>query len=379
MDSRITPPIVNTAAGLRELISDLKGHSLIAVDTEMDCFYHYYNKVCLLQISAGNADYLVDPLCLDLEPLNEIFSDPGCTAVFHAGVNDVPHLYKDHHIVFSSIYDTYASAELLNLPNKGLAGLVKEYFDIEIDKKYQKADWTVRPLSPEMDHYARYDTRFLISIWEHIKPMLMDAGLWDTALQSFRSIVGTRLAEHVFNPDGWTGIKNARSLDPGSYAVAKRIYICREKLAQKHDLAVFRVFPDHVVVKLALDRPRSLSDLEAEFCGSKYWESILCWHTAILDAVFEGIADGMIPWPADKSRKGQRMTKEQIQAYERLREWRNTMTGKGLISPALLTNKMLAAIVHRMPRSVKELMSMDISSAVILKENGSEIIELLKG
>lgn len=46
---RSVPPIIDSTTRLQELVADLRGQKLIALDTEMDCYYHYYEKVCLVR------------------------------------------------------------------------------------------------------------------------------------------------------------------------------------------------------------------------------------------------------------------------------------------------------------------------------------------
>lgn len=377
MDSHRTPPIVDTVEALHSLIEELRGIELVAIDTEMDCCYHYHDKVCLLQISSYDTDYLIDPLNLDLSPLNEIFSAPNCTAIFHAGNNDVPHLRRDHNIVFNRIFDTYVAAELLNLPSKGLAGLIKLYFDVDLDKQYQRADWTIRPLPPEMDHYARYDTRFLIELRELLLPKLEEANLLGVAERMCEGILKTRLHHKEFSPDNWVNVKNVRSLYASSYSVLRALYIWRDQLARKFDLAPYRVLSDYSLVRLAECAPETTEEVLDFFAKSSHLEMMTQVSDSLLEAVQKGIEEGPISWPQEKRQLANRFSEKQQQLFNRLRSWRNKYAQAGKINSALLTNKMLGVLVAELPKSKSELEKLDIASPDLIQEYGAKILEII--
>ncbi len=377
MDSHHTPPIVDTVEALHSLIEELRGIKLVAIDTEMDCCYHYHDKVCLVQLSSQDTDYLVDPLHLDLSPLNEIFNDPNCTAIFHAGSNDVPHLRRDHNIVFNRIFDTYVAAELLDLPSKGLAGLIKLYFDIDLDKQYQRADWTIRPLPPEMDHYARYDTRFLIELRELLLPKLEEANLTSVAERMCEGILKTRLNHKEFSPDNWVSVKNVRNLHAASYSVLRSLYIWRDQLARQFDLAPFRIMSDYSLVRLADCAPETTEEVLAFFAKSSHLEMMTKVSNSLVDAVRRGREEGPISWPQESRREGHHFNEKQSHLFDRLRSWRNKYAKAGKINSALLTNKMLGILVANSPKNQAELEKLDIASPDLIKEYGSKLLEII--
>lgn len=376
MISRVTPPIVDTYAALAQLIKELSNCKVIAVDTEMDSYYHYYEKVCLVQLSTEQADYLVDPLHLDLSPLNSIFDVDDCVCIFHAGSNDVPYLYRDHRLVFKNIFDTYVAAELLQLPSKGLAGLIKQYFDIEVDKKYQRADWTIRPLSVDMDNYARGDTRYLIELRAILLEELSKRNLLEVAQRSFANISKIRIHPKNFSVDDWIHVKNVRELSPSSYGVMRRLYVWREQLAKKLDLSVFRVLPDYVLVNIAQHKPTTFEDLKEHFESWKLWERIEHFQGGILEAVRQGRDDGKVTWPKKRS-KGNKFTDKQVRVYNNLRKWRNQLCEAGELSISLFTNKMLGLLVESEPRTMEELERLEVGTPEFLQKYGSELLAKL--
>lgn len=377
MDSHLTPPIIDTAEALHSLVEELRGIKLIAIDTEMDCCYHYHDKVCLVQLSSQDTDYLIDPLHLDISPLNEIFNDPNCIAIFHAGNNDVPHLRRDCNIVFKQIFDTYVAAELLNLPSKGLAGLIKLYFDVDLDKQYQRADWTIRPLPPEMDHYARYDTRFLIELRELLLPKLEEANLVGVAERMYEGILKARLQHKEFSPDNWINVKNVRNLNARSYSVLRSLYIWRDQLARKFDLAPYRVMSDYTLVRLADCEPETTEDVLTFFAKSSHLEMMTQVSDSLLQAVQQGLKDGPISWPQENRQFAHHFSEKQHHIFERLRSWRNKYAQSGKINSALLTNKMLEKIVIQGAKNQSELEKLEVGSPDLIKEYGPKILEII--
>src|SRR4030066_2284675 len=69
---------------------------IIGVDLEADSFYHYFEKVCLIQIATESASYVIDPLAVkDLSALHPVFSNPRIRKVFHGADYDIRSLYRD--------------------------------------------------------------------------------------------------------------------------------------------------------------------------------------------------------------------------------------------------------------------------------------------
>jgi len=135
------------------------------VDLEADSFYHYFEKVCLIQIATESASYVIDPLALkDLSALHPVFSDPRIRKVFHGADYDIRSLYRDFRIEVENLFDTQSASKFLGLRESGLEALLRSRFHVELNKKYQRADWSQRPLSLEMVEYAAMDTMYLIPL-----------------------------------------------------------------------------------------------------------------------------------------------------------------------------------------------------------------------
>lgn len=175
--SREHPPyiLVKGEEHLNSIAAGLKRERSIGVDIEADSMFHYLEKVCLIQISTRLQNIIVDPLSLDdLSPLAPVFSDPNIRKVFHGADYDMRSLYRDFGIEVNALFDTHIAAKFLGAPETGLAPLLKNRLGVAVDKKYQKKDWSLRPLPPAMLAYAAHDTCYLLPLSRILERELRD-------------------------------------------------------------------------------------------------------------------------------------------------------------------------------------------------------------
>ncbi|HJQ13580.1 MAG TPA: ribonuclease D, partial [Anaerolineales bacterium] len=167
MTNQVLPPPlwVDTPDRFQQMLGDLTAQSRLAVDTESNSLHAYRERVCLIQFTTPTQDYVLDPLALsDLSALRPIFNDPNIEKIFHAAEYDLICLRRDFDFQFSNLFDTMHAARVLGYPYVGLDNLLAEKFQFEMDKRHQKADWAVRPLTPAQLDYARLDTHFLFGL-----------------------------------------------------------------------------------------------------------------------------------------------------------------------------------------------------------------------
>ena len=176
--STLPPPIlVADEAALRALVDALAGCPVVAVDTESNSLHAYRERVCLIQFSTPSADYIVDPIVLrDLTTLAPFFANPGQQKVFHAAEYDVICLRRDYGFEFTNLFDTMSAARTLGWPQVGLAAILETHFGVTMNKRFQRADWKRRPLTPEQLDYARLDTHYLLALRERQLEALTECG-----------------------------------------------------------------------------------------------------------------------------------------------------------------------------------------------------------
>ena len=169
------PRLVADPAALAELLDDVRSEPVIALDTESNSFHVYRERVCLLQISTRAADFVVDPLAVDVTPLGAVLCD-GRETVLHGADYDVRCLKREYGWRFPRLFDTMAAARRLGRPGLGLSALVEQHFGARLSKSFQRSDWGRRPLTREQIAYAALDTHFLLPLHELLTRELAERG-----------------------------------------------------------------------------------------------------------------------------------------------------------------------------------------------------------
>jgi ribonuclease D len=253
--------VIRDKDDFQQLLSDLAEASFIAVDTESNGFYAYYERVCLVQISVPGQDYIVDPLAVkSLDGLREVLENPAAEKVLHAASNDLAGLKRDFQLGVSNLFDTAIAAKLLGYSQLGLARILDQYFNVSLNKKWQRYDWGRRPLSDEQLDYARLDTHYLIELRHRLAAELVFRGLWDAAQEAFDKASLQEIPTRDFHPEAFIQINGARTLDPIGKRILKALYLFREQEARRRNRAPFRILSNDTMLRLAHDRPKDLSE-----------------------------------------------------------------------------------------------------------------------
>ncbi|MDY0378799.1 MAG: ribonuclease D, partial [Desulfobacterales bacterium] len=143
--------IVDTFEDLQRVAEGFETQRSVAVDLEADSMYHFQERVCLIQMASRNLSVVIDPLKIgDLSPLRSVFENPRIQKIFHGADYDVRSLYRDFSFNINQMFDTQVACRFLGIRQTGLDAVLQERFGIRLDKKYQKKDWSRRPLPPEM-------------------------------------------------------------------------------------------------------------------------------------------------------------------------------------------------------------------------------------
>ena len=168
--------VIETKDDLDALVQDLLSEKIVAIDTEADSFYHYFDKTCLVQVATRRHIYLIDPLALggpaELAPLGPVFASPDICKIFHAAEYDLFVLKRDCGFEFQNLFDTMISAQMLGYPSVGLASLAERHFDVKLPKDEQRSDWSVRPLTESQLSYAAADVIYLLELAEKLQKEL---------------------------------------------------------------------------------------------------------------------------------------------------------------------------------------------------------------
>ncbi len=235
----------------------------IAVDTEGSSFHRYVDRVYLLQLSTRERSAIVDPLSVPAEtlaPLGALLESPLVETVFHDADYDLRLLFQDYGWHVRHVFDTRIAAQLLGIKAFGLAALLEQYFGVKLDKKHQRADWSMRPLTPEMLEYAAQDTMYLLALRDRLREELDRRERLSWAREEFALLEGTRWPEED-SATAFMRVKGARDLTRRELAVLRELVVWREDVARHLDRATFRVIGHEQLLAIARLQPRTREDL----------------------------------------------------------------------------------------------------------------------
>jgi ribonuclease D len=256
--------LIRTGAELAALAGRLRAEPLLAIDTEAASFHRYLDRVYLLQISSREETAVVDPLATGgLDPIGELLSDPGIEIVFHDADYDLRLLNREYGFTARKLFDTRIAAQLLNEPGIGLAALLEKYLSVRLDKRFQRADWSARPLSPEMLEYAASDTRYLPQLQDILRDRLRERGRLGWAEEEFALLEDLRASSSDHAEPGWLRLKGAKALKGRELAILRELWEWREAAARRADRATFRILNNEPMLAMAKSPPTEMAALKA--------------------------------------------------------------------------------------------------------------------
>ncbi len=345
---------VETLTRLEAVARILGQAKIIGVDLEADSMFHYFEKVCLLQIVTESASYVIDPLALrDLSALRPVFSSPHIRKIFHGADYDIRSLYRDFRIEVENLFDTQVACKFLGLRETGLEALVRSRFHVELNKKYQRADWSQRPLSREMVEYAAMDGGYLIPLSRMLEKELEEKGRLSWVEEECLFLAKVRFGPPSHAPL-YLKVKEAFLLDPRSLSVLETLLEFRETQAQKGNLPPFKVLGNEGLLELAKKKPLRLEELETGKALSR--KQIDRYGTCLLKEIHRAmtISDKDLPvYPRETKPDFSSPVRKRIRA---LKAWRELRANTLEMEPGiLLNNAMINDLALKNPRSIKEI------------------------
>ncbi|MCX7754454.1 MAG: HRDC domain-containing protein [Anaerolineales bacterium] len=371
MNAVLPAPIwVDTPDALWQMRAHLLVQPRVAVDTEANSLYAFREQVCLIQFSIPEADYLLDPLTLhDLTPLADIFSNETIEKVFHAAEYDLLGLQRDYGFTFANIFDTMLAARILGYKQLGLGHLLAEKFQVELDKRYQKADWGARPLPPGLIDYARLDTHYLLDLRDCLEAELRARERLELAREDFqRSCYVTNGSRHL--KERWERIEGQQDLTPREQTILNELCLCREKLAERLNRPLFKVLDDRRLLNLAQTAPQSLEALRAAGLSERQIDR---FGRALLEAIERGQSA-----PVVRPTEIEKPAPAILGRLNKLKAWRKKKADElGVESDIILPRVYLMPLAEHNPRTAEALAAVMSDSPWRVKHFGAEILKTL--
>jgi ribonuclease D len=252
-----TPLYLDTASAVERFLDSIAGAPLLALDTEGASFHRFVDRIYLLQLSTREQTAVIDPLPIGTpERLGAMLADPAVEVLFHDADYDLRLLWQDYRWHVTNIFDTRVAAQLLGLKAFGLAALLERYLGAKLDKKHQRADWSMRPLTADMLDYAAQDTMHLPTLRDRMKEELVAKGRWEWAEEEFARLEGTRWADGD-DENAFLRIKGARDCNRRELAILRELVAWRNTAAAAQDRATFRILGNEPLFEIIRARPES--------------------------------------------------------------------------------------------------------------------------
>lgn len=328
-------------------LASLRGEPLVALDFEADSLHSYREKICLGQVSTPAGNTVIDALAGNrvLEGLGAVLEDPGIRKVFHGGDYDVRLLKRGYGFAVRNLFDTMIAAQLAGRPRVGLAALLREELGVVLDKKYQRADWSQRPLGPELLAYAALDTAHLLELRERLEAELERLGRRAWAEEEFRLL---EAVEPAPERRPWClDVKGAGRFSPRQLAVLQALLEVREAEARRRDRPPFKVLSAEVLLAWAQKPPASRREvLETPRAGAGALQRLA---GEILAAVERALAlpDDACPRPSFTPRPP--LDAAQEKRLKGLKKARAEASARLGIEPGLLVNSATLERLVRLP------------------------------
>jgi ribonuclease D len=367
---------ISDNAALKEAVNSLTCMEAVAVDLEADSMYHYQERVCLIQMAQNGRVWVIDPLKIDnMAPLATVFGDGSTEKIFHGADYDIRSLYRDFRIEVSNLFDTELASRFLGISQTGLGNVLASRFNIHVEKKYQKKDWSKRPLPPDMIAYAAGDVLYLHALSDLLKAELIDAGRDQWVREECRLLTGVRPAEMNHNPLFWR-FSGAGRLDRRSLAVLEAVLKVRNQIAQKKDRPVFKIMSSRAVLRLAVEKPVTLSELKESGVLSE--KQIAMYAGDLLAAVNKAMdlsLEDLPIYPRKKKPPSDPQIAHRIKALRTRRE----AIAHSLKMPAgqLINNSQLSVLATVNPENIEALSHINGIKAWQIDAFGGELISAL--
>ena len=398
--------LIETLSDLECLGRQLSGESVLAIDTEADSLHHYFPKVCLIQVSTNQHTFVIDPLAVQtMGVLRPLLESQKIKKVFHGADYDLRSLFRDFSIRVDNLFDTMVASQFMGERELSLAVVLNKRFGILLSKKYQRADWSKRPVSDDMLVYAAHDTAHLIRLYRELERELRFKGRlsWveeECQRLSVECTLGgnSELVPSLANGERHGGsltrfmpskarpvkfplfrrFKGYGKMEPRDLAILEELLLFRERRAMQEDRPPFRLFANRVIKELVRTKPtdrdalRGVPGLPPDFMEG--------YAEGVLKAIRLGVevpADRLPSFP--KKRVSSPDPKKRAR-LKRLKAWRQQKARQLELEPGVLCNNaLLEALADANPKAPDELRAVPRMKNWQRKTFGHEIVDVLLG
>lgn len=347
---------VDTDEGVARLAGQLRGTDRVAIDTEADSLHHYFEKVCLIQLSFLGTNYIVDPLAgISLDVFFKALAPK--KLIFQGADYDLRFLKKSFGFrPQAPIFDTMLAAQVLGYEKIGLAALAERFIGVTMSKSGQKADWAQRPLPVKRLVYASDDTKYLETIADAMTERLQKLNRLDWHRECCERVVeASGMPDRNEGRETWR-VKGSYRLVSAELVYVKELWKWRDEEARKRDRPVFYILKNEDLIELAVWRARNLQSPLPEgpaflkrFSGESF--------KRLQEAVRSADVTPPMEWPLPEKRTDWRDERPDLEKLEPLLAACKALARDLQIEPSFLAPRAaLTAVIQHQPRTVEKIM-----------------------
>ena len=363
---------VTDSRHLAAVVKRLSRRPTVGVDTESNGFFRYPERVCLVQLSCENDVFLVDPLEIeDMDPLGALFANPKVEKIVHSADYDLRSLDRDWGFRIANLYDTSVAARFAGMDRLGLGAILDEYLGVVLtkEKRLQRADWSIRPLSTAALDYAAADVAYLLPLRAALGARIEALGRTAWVAEENARVEEIRYSA----PDpamAFLSIKGSRTLDGRGLALLKELARLREREALRRGRPPFRVLSNETLVALAADPRAELKKVRGLTQGV-----LSRLGGDLRKAIKAGLAAPPVQRPVPEPPPLRRPSPKETDRLKKLREWRTAEAKRAGLDPSLVWPMASLDRLARAPGSLDE----ESASGDVRRWQGQEFSASLRG
>ncbi|MCP3875565.1 MAG: ribonuclease D [Desulfobacteraceae bacterium] len=367
---------IESNAELKNVCDALLEEKIISVDLEADSMHCFKEKICLIQIATQSQAFLVDPFVIkDISNFVNVLENQDVIKVFHGSDFDIRSLDRDYQVRVKNLFDTEIACRFLGIQERGLAALLKQNFNVDVDKKFQKVDWAKRPLKPEMIEYSVGDVAYLVELHDIIKEKLYKIGRLDWANEEFEIQAQVRYENNHGLPL-FKKFKGAGKMDNRSLAVLENLLQVRLDIAKKKDKPLYKVLSNPALMTMAYKKPVTIDQMLKERALTK--KQVGMFGKKCVESVVNAMQlehKDLPSYPKTKRFKKDESAQKRIKLLKKMRE---KLSSKMQMDPGfLLNNAMIGSIAHQNPSTPKELGEVEQVRLWQVQAIGEDILKTL--
>lgn len=346
--------LIDTDKELDKLCRNLLKQNTVALDLEADSMYHFKDRICLLQISTKDGNYVIDPLQIgDMSPLGQVLSNPEIQKILHGSDYDIRCLKRDYGFEINNLFDTQIACRFLGYRATGLDPVVRSVFNVVLNKKYQKKDWSVRPLPREMIEYAAKDSVYLLPLAEKLKNELIEKERLFWVMEECLLLSTVEYCP----PDSYPlymKFKGAGRLRPRNLAILEALLQLRVSIARKKDKPLFKIFGNNTLLQIAISMPVCSNHLESTRTLSR--KQIHMYGDTVLETVQQALEIPETQLPVYPKKKGPVIRPNVPKVIKAIKVWRDNRANDLRIDPTIIcTKSVMTAIAMKKPQEFTQL------------------------